>query len=262
MKIHGKILLVLFAIICLSFIFIKKQIVGNYIGYTKGLSLEIIDNKINKLSTLVSSKFTFNSDGTFELIYPDVSIRPNKTQGFFSYGTYEIIDDTLVLNSHYQYSDFITVEESKKDFCNNNILGIEVKYSEYHYNPTYIIDERNVQKNRKLDTSFQRFNKINIEFVDSNFEYDQEYYSVSDSKPSFFRNTNPLQLKLSRFHPSIRHWVYKIKDSSSNYLQCILKSDINGQNLVLENERFLILDTLLIHLNESFLKIDTFKMSK
>ena len=262
MKIHRRILLALFAIICLSFVCKKKQIIGKYIGYTKGLSVEIMDNNIAKLNDLVSSKLTFNSDGSFELIYPDVSIRSNRTQDFFSYGKYEIHDDTLVLNSQYQHSNFISVEESKKDFCNNDVLGIEVKYSEYDYNTTYIVDGIKVQTKKKVDTTFQRYNRINIEFVDSFLENDQDHYSVSDSKPSFFRNTKPLQLKFSRFDPSIRNWIYTVKDPTSNYLQCILKSDINGQSLVLENERFLILDTLLVHLNASFLKIDTFKISK
>lgn len=262
MKTYIWILLVLVAVICTSSMWNKKQLNGKYIGYTKCLPFDEIDNKIVISDGLCPAMLTIQFDGSFELKYPDYSIRSNKTQDFFCNGKYEIHGDTLFLNSQFKYSDFISVQEIKKDFCNNDVLGIELKYFEYDYYPTYIIDGIKYQTKKKVDTTYQGFPKIWIELIDSNFENDQDHYSVSDSKPSYFRNTRPLQLKFSRFNPSVRNWVYTIKDSTLNYFKCILTPDINGQNLVLENEMFLIADTTLIHLTDSFLEIDTFKLTK
>ncbi len=264
MKINNIILLGFLVIICFGFIVKKKLFIGKYTGYTLGYEGEVIDNKFIKKRTKTPSKLTINSDGSFELIHPDLSreFRPNKTEDFFCIGKYEVHGDTLILNSQYQHNNYISVHESKKDFCNNDVLGIEIKYSEYDHNPTYIIDGIKYESKRKVDTTYQTFQKITIEYVDTVFENDNDHYSISDSKPSFYRNTRPLLLKFSRFHPSIRKWVYTIKDSTMNYFQCVLTPDINGQSLVLENEKFLIMDTMLIHLNDSFLEIDTFKKSK
>lgn len=264
MKIYNVILIGLLAIISFGFISSKKVLIGKYLGYTLGYELEIIDNKYVPKRTKAPSTLIINSDGSFELIHPDVSrgFRSNKTEDFFCNGKYEVHGDTLILNSKYQHSDFISVHESKIDFCNKDVLGIEVKYSEYNYNPTYIIDALKYQTKKKVDTTIQRINKIKIEFVDSIFQNDNDHYTIYDSKPSYFRNTRPSHLKFSRFNPTVRNWSYKIKDSAMNYFKCILTTDVKGQSLVLENEKFLILDTLLIHLNSSFLDIDTFKIAK
>jgi hypothetical protein len=207
---------------------------GLYYGYTENEGGRIDSaGRFVKTRSKVPSELQINEDGTFSILHIDVSfIRPNKPTDFYAKGTWRISSDTLILNSKYLNKDFVTVVEKKIENCNENFMRFRISYG-------FDTLQYRIYPNVSMDLS-----RSTVDFEDN------QYY--------YYRKEHLATLRLSRSNMTIMKWKYPIRDTSSNSFDISLKSEIDKQNIVIEEEKFIVKMGELIPLNYKTLKIDKF----
>jgi len=231
----------LFALFIIAFIVMSyKQDLENrfkcglYYGYTENETLKM-DSAVHfvKTRSKAPSELQINEDGTFSIRHKDVSfIRPSQPKDFYSAGTWRISSDTLILNSKYLNKDFITVVEKSIENCNKNFIRFRISYD--------------------YDTlQYKIYPGVSLDLTRSTVVFeDNQYY--------YYRKEHLDTLRLSRRNMTIMKWQYILRDTSSNSFDISLKSEIDNQNIVIEEEKFILKKGELIPINYNTLKIDKF----
>jgi hypothetical protein len=142
-------------------------------------------------------------------------------------GQYKVTGDTLFLTSTYRQSDFYTVFEKVIDTIPTGKIMIITNLSIMKPQPGTSFTWFNLQLN---DTSMGDF-KIN----------DTIYCKSNEVKKFFFRSCSPQEME----------WSYIPQNTKTNCFNVTLSRDINGENIFMNQEKFLIRKKRLVLLSGS-----------
>jgi hypothetical protein len=163
---------------------------------------------------------TLNSDGSFLLEFPDRWPRASMVQTKATQGNWTRIKDTLVLNSHYAYSDFIKVKEYKTD---SNHIQVKLTYEGKKYYPDLSVSINN----KAIDTRSNPWTYFPLDTVKN--------------------------IEINRYNaPSDHKWVYRTANKNNNCFVVSLIDNVKGNNFVVEEYRLLIVGSSLIQIDEVF----------
>jgi hypothetical protein len=203
----------------------SKIIIGKYEGVERRYYNVVGDTGdfAEKQSRYCCKKtLILDSNGTFYFDFSDYWPRQSQVTMRITNGNWEINNDTLILNSKYQYKNFIRVKESHIKNLESGIAKIQIRY----------------KKSKKY------FPNLDIEIGD--------YKIKTENKPWISIQSRELrELKIFRRNSvSDREWFYRIKNINSNYLKIRLIAEIERNNFVLENYKLLIKDKDLIQIEK------------
>lgn len=179
-------------------------------------------------------KLTLDSNGTFLLEFPVPypTTRIGLTRS--TKGKWIRIRDTLVLNSHHPYNDFIKVKEKK---ISRNRVQVKLSY--------------NHERVKYYPSLYTSINNQEEQMVDTRKRW--TYFPLDTVKR--------IELRLYAGPTSTeREWVYKPINRNSNCFVISVTDNIEGNNFVLEDYRLLIVDSSLVQIGRVFnLKENCFK---
>jgi hypothetical protein len=204
-----------------------KLFFGNYEGlelrYFK-LSTDTSDHVERLNKTWGTKKLTLDSNGTFIMRFP-IPWPSTLTGERLTKGNWVVKNDTLILNSHYLYKDFMKVKER---ITNRNYIQVKLKYKgvkRYYPSLSLSINEQSKMTN---DTPWTYF-PLDVAKI---IEVDRDY-KVNDHK-----------------------WKYKVDNKKSNHFVISLEQEIEENNFVLENYKLIILGSSLVQIDKEFNFVD------
>jgi hypothetical protein len=181
-----------------------------------------------------------DSNGTFKLEFPLQGFTSIIGGNRFTSGTWKLQNDTLSLRSYYLHKDFMRVIEKKR---NHNQIKLKIHY----------------ESNGKL---YYPYLEININNKTLGIKRPHTYFppdTVNEIKIYHYVGVTTTD----------NEWFYKTKNKNSNYYKIALIENIKGNNYVVENYRFLLIDSKLEQIDRifnlkdnSFKKTTTIKMPK
>jgi hypothetical protein len=193
-------------------------------------------SKVDRMNETWGKKtLTLNSNGTFLLEFPVP--HPTTAVGLkrLAEGRWVRINDTLILNSHHPYTDFITVKERK---VNGKRIKVKLNYTHKgkNYHPPLSVRINN-QQEKMIDTKRKHWTYFPIDTVKTLLV---EYWVGPTS--------------------TYREWVYKPINRNSNSFVISVTDSGDDVNFVVEDYKLLIVDSSLAQINQVFrLRENSFK---
>jgi hypothetical protein len=237
----NKLIILLFPIFTFQNTYSQKK--GVYIGlYTLENQLypitsqedTIIDGKkttkfiFEKIEQYGEKKLTLFNNGNYYFEYTGGCYAFSANQQRRSCnGQYKVTRDTLFLTSTYKQSDFYSVTEKVIDTIPSGKIMIITNHPKMKLRPGTGFTWFNLRLN---DTSMGDF-KIN----------DTIYCKSNEVKELFFRSCSPQEME----------WNYVPQNTKTNYFNVTLTRDINGENIFMSQEKFLIRKKRLIFISGS-----------
>ena len=173
-----------------------------------------------KLILFNNSKYYFEYTGGCYAISANKQLRSCK-------GQYKVTKDTLFLTSTYKQSDFYSVTEKVVDTIPSGKIMIITNGPKIQLRPGTGFTWFNLQLNDTLMGDF----KIN----------DTIYCKTNEVSKLFFRSCSPQEME----------WSYVPQNTKTNYFNVTLTRDINGENIFMNKEKFLICKKRLIFISGS-----------
>lgn len=214
----------------------SRLIFGKYEGIQIKYLAHVSDTsgKADRMNKTWGTKtLVLDSSGTFSLTfpvpYPTTRIYPNR----FTTGKWERVGDTLILNTHYAYKDFIKAREKR---TGDTMIRVSVRYTDQEK----IYPDMDVIINKKTEaTRGKQWVRFPLDTV---------------SIIKIGRYAGPTSWE--------QEWLYRTKNSNSNYFKISVKRAIEGNNFVLEDYKLLITDSSLVQVKQAFeLNVRKYKLA-
>lgn len=203
-----------------------RLIFGKYKGVQVKFYTHVSDttDRVEHMNKACCTKILIlDSSGNFSLEFqvpgPTTRIYPKR----YTRGKWARVGDTLILNTLYSYSDFIKVKERKTA---GDHIQVSVTYQvKKRYYPDVDVIINDVEK-ATAGKTWVYFPLDTVEVI------------------KIGRYAGPTSWE--------REWLYRTKNSNANYFKISVKSEIKGNDFVMENYKLLIKDASLIQLKEAF----------
>lgn len=215
---------------------------GLLFGKYKGIEIRYIKHvsdtsgKVDRMNETWGKKdLSLDSNGTFLLEfpvpYPTTMIGLTRS----TKGNWVRINDTLILNSYYPYRDFMRVKERKTGRKHiQNKLGYTDEGKKYYPGLEVSIND---QVSQMIDTRRKSW--------------------------TYFPSDTVKKIEIKQYAgptSTMREWVYRPINKSSNSFVISVTDNVNGNNFVVENYKLLIVGSSLVQIVRVFnLKENCFK---
>jgi hypothetical protein len=207
---------------------------GMHFGKYEGVEIKYLkhvsdtSSKVDRMNETWGKKtLTIDSNGTFLLEFPvphpTTTVEPNR----LTKGRWLMIKDTLVLNSHHLYSDFIKVDERK---VKGKRIRVKLNYTyegEKYYPPLSV--SINSQEEQMIDTKRKQW----------------IYFPLDTVKKLLIEHwVSPTSAN--------REWVYRPLNKNSNSFVITVTDSGDRNNFVVEDYKLLIVGSSLIQIDQVF----------
>ena len=205
------------------------KIIDGTPNYTTILAQKDVSAPIDYTPTYINTKLTITGKGHFWFEYYDV-VKCSYTPQRYCAGTYSIINDTLTLNSKYKLSQFYNVQYSNTNQITSDSILLIIK------------GERLWSFSVEADDIIQGDGILGFGggFRDGDSIWIHKHTSI---------------IKITSECPDHMDWIIPLnKEKKENKILLKLQTDIENQNLSIENVRILINRNKLIMLDSFYFK--------